>query len=176
MPAMQSVSWPTPLMIAAPLAGCPFMTSNSSSLSAPGLRRMRSSMPILPTSCSSALMRRLRISFSGQMQVLADGDRVTRHAFGVAARVRVLRVDRRGEHADRVDEEQVVLVRRLLQLVDRGLDRLRHHVEVFGQVADLVVRLQRRRAAGTCPARSRACARRGCGSDARSPTRRRSPR
>src|SRR6059058_1847481 len=59
---MMSMSWATPPMIAAPLAGCCFITSNSSSLSAPGLRRMRSSMPILPTSCNSALMRNLRIS------------------------------------------------------------------------------------------------------------------
>ena len=78
----------------------------------------------------------------GEAEVLADGDRVAGHALGVAARVRILRVDGRGEHAHGVDEEQVVLVRRLLELLDGLLDRRGHDVEVRGQLADLVVRLQ----------------------------------
>ena len=78
----------------------------------------------------------------GKGEILADGHRITRHAFGVAAGVRIFGVDRSGEHAHGVDEQQVILVRRLLQPLDRSLDRLGHRVEVVRQLADLVVRLQ----------------------------------
>ncbi len=49
-------------MITAPLTGCVFITSNSSLVRAVGFRRIRSSMPILPTSCSRAEMRIVRTS------------------------------------------------------------------------------------------------------------------
>src|SRR5207247_11364802 len=41
-----------------------------------------------------------------------------------------------------VDEEQMVLVRGFLELLDCRFDRAGHRVEVLGQLADLVVRLQ----------------------------------
>ena len=77
-----------------------------------------------------------------QAEVFSDADRIARHPFRMAARVRVLGVDGRGQHAHGIDEEEVVLMRRFAKLLDGRLDRSRHGVEVLGQLADLVVRLQ----------------------------------
>lgn len=67
-------------MIRAPLAGWSFMMSNSSSVSAVGLRRIRSSMPILPTSCRSAAMRTFLTSSAGSpmCRAMATEYRATR--------------------------------------------------------------------------------------------------
>ncbi len=62
MPGMTSLSWGIWPMMSAPLIGCVFMTSNSSFVRAVGFLRMRSSMPILPTSCRRAERRMIRTS------------------------------------------------------------------------------------------------------------------
>ena len=62
-------------MIAAPLAGWVFMTSNSSSVSAVGLRMIRSSTPIFPTSWSSAARRTLLDVLGRQAQLFARSPR-----------------------------------------------------------------------------------------------------
>ena len=147
---------------------------------------MRSSIPILPTSWRSAESRVLRTSSAGSPISLRDRRRVARDALGVAARVRVLRVDRRRQRADRGDEELLVLARRLLDLLERVADRLAHAVEVLGEVRDLrraghldaraVLALRSRRASTRRAARSaaRAAARRGDPGAARPRGRRRS--
>ncbi len=50
--------------------------------------------------------------FGAQAEPVADDDRIFRHAPGMAARVRVLFVDGRGEHANRAEEELAILVPR----------------------------------------------------------------
>ena len=88
-------------MMSAPITVCCFMTVNSSSVSGPGLLRIGSGMPILPTSCSSAPIRTARSSRPGQPQLLADGDRELGDRLGVAAGVGVLRLQRRGQRRRR---------------------------------------------------------------------------
>ena len=60
----------------------------------------------------------------------------------MTARVRIFCIDCGGQHADRIDEQKVVLMRRFLEPFDRSFDRRRHRVEIFCKLADLVVRLQ----------------------------------
>ena len=65
MPGMIHFScgiWP---MMRAPFTGWSFITSNSSSVSAVGLRRIRSSMPIFPTSWRRAAILTFRTSSAG---------------------------------------------------------------------------------------------------------------
>ncbi len=54
----------------------------------------------------------------------------------MTARVRVLFVDRGGEHADGADEQLAILFCRFLQALDVLFDIAGHFVEVFGQLAD----------------------------------------
>ena len=54
----------------------------------------------------------------------------------MAARIRILFVDGRGEHADGAQEKLVVLLRGLFELIDEFLDVPGHVVEGFGQFAD----------------------------------------
>ena len=49
-------------MMSAPITVCRFITLNSSSVSGPGLFRIDSGIPILPTSCSRAPIRIARSS------------------------------------------------------------------------------------------------------------------
>src|SRR5437867_2151342 len=55
----------------APFVVCVFMVVNSSSVNAPGFFRMRSSIPIFPTSCSCAETRRIAMKSSGKSISLA---------------------------------------------------------------------------------------------------------
>ena len=79
----------------------------------------------------------MRTSSGGSPISLAIADGVARHALRVAARVRILGVDRRRERTDRGEEELLVLPRRLLHLLEGVPDRRAHAVEVLREVRDL---------------------------------------
>ena len=136
MPGSMSFSCATGRMMLAPLMGCCFIRSNSSSVSLPGFFRTRSSTPILPTSCSSAEMRRRSRSSAVQAHVFADDDGIFRDAAGVTTGVGILFVDGRGEHADGAEEQLAIFRGGLLQAFDVLLDVARHVVESFGELAD----------------------------------------
>ena len=71
-----------------------------------------------------------------EAKFLPDQRRILRHAAGVTARVRILFVDGRGEHADRPEEQFAIFLRGFLQALDVFLDVAGHLVEVFREFAD----------------------------------------
>ena len=81
-------------------------------------------------------MRSVSSLLIGQTQFLRDERRIFRYAAGVTPRIRILFVDRRGEHANRADEEFAILLGGFLQPFDVLFDVAGHLVEVFGQLAD----------------------------------------
>ena len=139
----------------APLVVCVFMISNSSGVSAPGFFRMWSSMPILPTSCSWAEMRRISMKSVVQLHLARDQQGVARDAVGVAASVGIFFVDRAGQHLDGAHEQRAVLFGGALQVFDELLEFFRHGVEGVRQFADFGAAVQRARAARNLPRRSR---------------------
>ena len=82
-------------MMSAPITVCRFITVNSSSVSGPGLLRIASGIPILPTSCSSAPIRTALQIAAREAELLADEDGELGDRVGVAAGVGVLRLERR---------------------------------------------------------------------------------
>ena len=75
--------------------------------------------------------------FRAESQLLADQRRILGHATGVTARVRILFVDGRGEHADRSDKQLAILFGGFLQALDVFLDVACHLVEIFSELANL---------------------------------------
>ena len=74
--------------------------------------------------------------FGGEPKFLPDQCGIFRDAPGVTARVWILFVDGRGEHANRADKQFTVLFRRFFQLLDEFLDVAGHLVEILGELAD----------------------------------------
>ena len=70
---------------------------------------MRSSMPILPTSCNWAETRTILDCSSRHAHFLRDQHGIARDPVGVAAGVGVLFVNRAGEHLDRAHKQFAVL-------------------------------------------------------------------
>ena len=71
------------------------MITNSSSVNAAGFFKILSSIAILPTSCSSALILIFSHSSSEIPRRCAIATEILRHTLRMAARVRILAVDRR---------------------------------------------------------------------------------
>src|SRR5713226_8195600 len=72
----------------------------------------------------------------GKAELLAYEEGVLGYAPGMASRIGILFVDRRGEHADGAKEELVVFFGGFLELLDLFLDVAGHLVEGLREVAD----------------------------------------
>ena len=86
--------------ISKPMAGWRRISTHSSSVSLPGLRRMLSGMPILPMSWSRAPRPRSGSSRSGTPQPLGDGQGVADHPLGVVGDLVLAGVERRHQRPE----------------------------------------------------------------------------
>ena len=88
-----------PATMRSPISGWRRISSHSSSVSAPGLRRIASLMPILPMSCSSAADLDVGQALGRQAELLGDEQRHLHDGVGVLLRVAVAGLERRQQRA-----------------------------------------------------------------------------
>src|SRR5262249_42308508 len=80
--------------------------------------------------------------FGSAPHLRSQKDGVASYAIGVTASVRILFVDRSGEHLDRVQEERFVLLGGALQIMHEALEVVRHGIECLRQLADFGAALE----------------------------------